>query len=155
VTGDPDAEMQNLKLLEESFKINLVNPIAIINSLLNKISNNGSICVITSMAGLRGRKMRLHYCSAKAGLINYLSGLFQHLSNKNIHVVNCIAGYMNTETFNIKSSSILISEPEDVAKKMLNAIKNKRHIIYTNILWKIIGIIIRMIPDNLYKKLDF
>lgn len=155
VTGNPESEIQNIELLKNNFEINLINPVIILTKLLIKISNNGGICVVTSLAGLRGRKIRLHYCSAKAGLINYLSGLNQYLSKRNITVTNCIAGYMSTETFDLKAPGILITNPQNVAKKIIKAMKSKKHIFYTSFLWRIIGIIIRIIPNKIFKNLKF
>ena len=54
------------------------------------------------LRGIRGRALRLFYCSAKAGLISYLSGLRQKVQYRNINVINVIAGYMDTEKFNFK-----------------------------------------------------
>lgn len=154
-TGDPKIEFENYKLCELNFKINLLHPVFIINLLTKKLKNNSFICVFTSVAGIRGRSLRLFYCSAKAGLISYLSGLRQKLQNKNILVINFIAGYMSTTKFNYNSPSFLISDPKKIASKVYNSIKYRKEIVYSSFVWYLISNILRFIPEKIFKKLNF
>lgn len=154
-TGDPETEMKDHKECIKNYETNLINPVIIINNLLGKLKKGSFLCVFTSMAGLRGRALRLFYCSSKAGLISYLSGLRQKLFKRNIQVLNVIAGYMSTEKFNYKANNLLINSPVEVANKVIEGIKKKRENIYTSYLWLIISIILRLIPEKIYKKLNF
>jgi len=160
VTGDPEKEMVDQKSCEENIKINFLNPVLFINKLLPKIetNNNAFIVGITSVAGLRGRKKQLFYSSAKAGFITYLSGLRQKLSNKNIHVLTVIPGYINTSTFQNserKGPSFLITSPEKSAKLIYKAIKSKKEIVYISFIWRVIMFCINLIPEKLFKKYNF
>ena len=157
VTGNPDDEFKNTSLLKKNFDVNLINPILLINSLISKLEKNSHIVVFTSIAGLRGRAKRLYYCSAKAGLINYLSGLRQSLFTKKIAVINFTAGYMATETFNqnIGKKSFLVTKPEKIAEKIIWATNKKKDNVYNSLLWKIIGFIILIIPEKIFKRLKF
>jgi len=74
-TGNPEKEINNPELIKHNYYINLVNPILVINHLIPKLADDSFISVITSVGGMRGRSKRIFYGSAKAGLINYLSGL--------------------------------------------------------------------------------
>ena len=147
--------MKDHKECIKNYETNLINPVIIINNLLGKLKKGSFLCVFTSMAGLRGRALRLFYCSSKAGLISYLSGLRQKLFKRNIQVLNVIAGYMSTEKFNYKANNLLINSPVEVANKVIEGIKKKRENIYTSYLWLIISIILRLIPEKIYKKLNF
>ncbi len=154
-TGDPDVEIINFEKCYENYKINLIHPVLIINSLLPKLKKNSYICVFTSLAGIRGRALRLFYCSAKAGLISYLSGLRQKLQSSNIIVINVVAGYMNTEKFNYKANKLLISNPKEVIDRIYKGIKNKKETIYSSFTWLVISIVIKFIPEKIFKKLKF
>ncbi len=154
-TGDPELEINNFEKCYENYKINLIHPVLIINSLLPKLKKNSYICVFTSLAGIRGRALRLFYCSAKAGLISYLSGLRQKLQSSNINVINVVAGYMNTEKFNYKANKLLISNPKEVIDRVYKGIKNKKETIYSSLIWLFISIIIKFIPERIFKKLKF
>jgi len=154
-TGNPELEIENFEKCESNYKINLIHPVLIINSLLSKLKKDSYICVFSSVAGIRGRALRLFYCSAKAGLISYLSGLRQKLHYRNINVINIVAGYMDTEKFNYKVNKFLISKPEDVINRIYNGIKSKKETIYSSYIWFIISISIRLIPEKIFKKLTF
>ena len=153
--GDPDKEIVNSELLRKNYYINLINPILFINYLIPKLSNDSFISIITSVAGVRGRSKRLFYGSAKAGLINYLSGLRQSYCKKGIFINTVIPGYISTERFNIKAPKFLITSPEKTAKIIYKAIKNKKEVVYINFLWRIISYILNLIPEKIFKKLSF
>ena len=155
MVGNPHEEILNAQLAKNNYNINLVNPVLFIDHLIPKISEGGFISVVTSVAGLRGRAKRLFYASAKAGLINYLSGLRQLLHKKEIFVNTVIPGYINTEKFNIKTSKLLITSPEKTAQLIYKSIKNKKEIIYVSFLWKIISFVLNLIPEKIFKKFNF
>ena len=66
-----------------------------------------------------------------------------------------IPGYISTERFNIKTSKLLITSPNKTAKMIYQSIKNKNEIIYVGFLWRIISFIINLIPEKIFKKLNF
>ena len=103
---------------------------------------------------MRGRKRKLFYCSAKSGLINFLSGLRQELNGK-IKVLTVIPGYISTNSFNEKSFKFLISSPKKMSDKIYYAIKNNKEIIYVGVIWKVIMLIISLIPEKIFKRLNF
>lgn len=154
-TGNPEEEINNPELIKHNYNINLINPILIINYLLPRLSDNSFISVLTSTAGIRGRAKRIFYCSAKAGLINYLSGLRQFLNKRKILVNTVVPGYMSTEKFNIKAPKFLVTSPSKAAKIIYKSIKNKKEIVYINFLWRIIFFILNLIPEKNFKKLNF
>ena len=156
-TGNPDEEYLNPNKCEITLKINFVNPVLLINRILPKMKTGKKsfVAVLTSVAGLRGRSKRLFYSSAKAGLIAYLSALRQKFNKKNINVITVIPGYMSTKPFNIKASPFLISSPEKSAQIIYNAIKKEKEIVYINFFWRIIMFCINLIPEKIYKKLNF
>jgi len=155
-TGNPEDEYLNLELISKNLNINFYNAVLSLTYLSKKIikEKNSFICVITSVAGLRGRKKRLFYSSAKAGLINFLSGLRQKLNNK-VNVITVIPGYISTNSFNEKASKFLVTSPEKSSEIIFKGIKANRSVIYVNNLWKYIMWIISLIPEKIFKKLKF
>ena len=156
-TGNPEKEQEDISLLENNLKINFVNPVICINKLQNKMKSSfqdNFICVVTSVAGLRGRYKRLFYGSAKGGLINFLSGLRQKLSN-DIKIITVIPGYINTIPFKESAPKFLIASPERAAKIIYSGIKKNKEIIYINLFWKFIMKFIDFIPEKIFKKLKF
>ncbi len=155
-TGDAQEELKYIEKASLNLKINFTNVVLSLSFLTKKmkISNDSFICVITSVAGLRGRKKKLFYCSAKSGLINFLSGLRQQLNGK-INVLTVIPGYISTNSFNEKSYKFLISSPEKMSRKIYKAIKKNKEIIYVGGIWRTIMFLISCIPEKIFKKLKF
>ena len=155
-SGNTEEELKNLDLSEKNLRINFLNPMLIINKTLTKLNLNSEsfVVAITSVAGLRGRGKNFIYGSAKAGLIAYLSGLRQKY-NQRLTVISVIPGYIRTNNFKIKAPNFLICEPSDIAKKIAKAIKYKHEIIYSSFLWRIIMMIIKIIPEKIFKKFNF
>ena len=155
-SGNTEEEFKNLDLSEKNLRINFVNPMLIINKTLTKMNLNSEsfVVAIASVAGLRGRGKNFIYGSAKAGLISYLSGLRQKY-NQRLTVISVIPGYIKTKNFKIKAPNFLICEPSDLAKKIIKAIKYKNEIIYSSFIWRIIMMIIKIIPEKIFKKFNF
>ena len=118
------------------------------------LDGSSYIAVITSVAGLRGRSKNIFYGSAKSALISYLSGIRQRFNGK-INVTTVIPGYIRTAKFNLSAPKILISEPDKLARKIVDAVNNKREIIYCSFQWKLIMNLIKLIPEKIFKKLSF
>ena len=156
-TGNPDEEYLDPKKCEINFRINFLNPVLLLNKIVPKmqIGKKSFIAVLTSVAGLRGRSKRLFYSSAKSAMIAYLSGLRQKLNNKKINVITVIPGYMRTKSFDIKTSSLLVTSPKKSAQIIYDAIKAGKEIVYINFFWRIIMLCINLIPEKIYKKLRF
>ena len=120
---------------------------------------NSFIAVFTSVAGLRGRKKQLFYSSGKAGLIAYLSGLRQKVNESGILVTTIIPGYMNTKPFRRchQTPNFLITQPNKVALKVKNGIKDKKnslHQLFLKFIMFIINLVQRkFIKDYLFKLL--
>ena len=156
-SGDPILEFNNDKECENNIKINFLHPIIIINKIISKLDVNKKtfVSVLTSVAGLRGRSKRLFYCSAKAGMISYLSGLRQKFSKTNTRVITIIPGYMSTKPFNINSPKILITSPQNAAKIIYKSIYSNKEIVYISNVWRFIMYFINLIPEKIFKNLKF
>lgn len=144
---------------EEAEKILLTNFIGAV-SILNVVANdfekrkNGVLVGISSVAGERGRQSNYLYGSSKAGLTSYLSGLRNRLARNNVHVVTIIPGYiMSKMTKHLKTAPLLTSTPEQVAKSIVKAIQNRKNVVYISGIWFWIALILRNIPEFLFKKL--
>ena len=156
-TGNPEEEFIDNEKCEKTIRVNFLNPVLIINKIVPKIIEDADsfVVVLASVAGLRGRKKNLYYSSSKSGLIAYLSGLRQKLAEKKINVVTVIPGYMKTRQFNLKAPSFLITSPKKASDIICNAIYSKKEIVYINFIWKIIMLVVRLLPEKIFKKLNF
>lgn len=156
-TGNAKNEFKDFSLCQSTIKINFLNVILSINYLLkNKLNLNKSsfLCVVTSVAGLRGRKINIFYGACKAGLISYLSSLRQKY-NQQIRILTIIPGYIKTKRFKKKTLKFLVSTAFKAASIIVKALKTNKEVVYIDFKWKLIMFIIKLIPEKIFKKLNF
>ncbi len=129
-------------------------------SILNIISedfkkrNSGSIIGISSVAGERGRSSNFIYGSSKAAFTTYLSGLRNKMSHTKVKVLTVKPGFIDTKmTKNLKSNNLFHSKPDIVARDVFNAWKKNKSVLYTPWYWRYIMIVIKLIPESIFKKL--
>ena len=115
--------------------------------------NSGTIVGISSVAGERGRQSNYIYGSAKAGFTAYLSGLRNRLYKNNVHVISVLPGFVNTKmTAELNLPLLLTASPQHVADVVEKAIRKKQNVVYVKWFWKWIMMIIKNIPENMFKK---
>ena len=155
-TGNALSEFQDLNLAKKNIEVNFLHPALIICKLISKLNTDQEnfIAVVTSVAGLRGRKKNFFYGSAKSAMISFLSGLRQKFSGQ-INILTIIPGYMSTEKFDLNASKFLVTSPERSARIIYNAINNKKEIVFINFIWRVIMFFISLIPEKIFKKLNF
>lgn len=114
----------------------------------------GTIVGISSVAGLRGRQSNYMYGSAKAGFTAYLSGLRNRLFRENVHVLTVLPGFVQTRmTEELNLPKMLTAQPSEVGEAVYKAVVSKKNVIYVKWFWKWIMLIIRNIPEPVFKKL--
>lgn len=130
-------------------------------SFLNEVANyyesqkKGFIVGVSSVAGDRGRATNYIYGSAKAGFSAYLSGLRNRLCKSDVHVLTVKPGFVDTKmTEDLDLPDKLTASPKEVAKDILQAQKKRKNILYTKSVWAIIMLIIKHIPEAIFKKLS-
>ena len=122
---------------------------------LSKSMTSGTVLSISSIAGNRGRMKNIMYGATKSAMTSAMSGLRQKLSNKRIHVITVIPGFVRTKmTEGHKMPNILTSTPARIAKLCLSGIKSRKSIIYP-IEWFLISIILGLIPEFIFKRMRF
>lgn len=129
-------------------------------SVLNIISNyyearkSGAIVGISSVAGERGRQSNYIYGSAKAGFTAYLSGLRNRLVRENVHVLTVQPGFAYTRmTEGLKLPKPLTAHPAEIGEAVYKAVQSKTNLIYVRWIWRWIMLIIKLIPEPVFKKL--
>ena len=129
-------------------------------SILNIISNDfekrqkGVIVGISSVAGDRGRGSNYLYGSSKSAFTSYLSGLRNRLNASGVKVMTVKPGFIKTKmTSHLNLPNLLTSTPEDISIHVMNSIRKNKNTIYTKWLWKWIMLIIKIIPESIFKKM--
>ena len=115
---------------------------------------SGTIIGLSSVAGERGRQSNFIYGSAKAGFTAYLSGLRNYLYDKKVNVLSVIPGFMATKmTEGMPLNPKLTASPKQAANCIYKDYKNKKNVVYVLPIWWVIMMIIRNIPEFIFKRL--
>lgn len=136
--------------------INYAKLIPLLNFFAKKMEakRNGTIIALSSVAGERGRQSNFIYGSAKAGFTAYLSGLRNYLFNKKVRVMTVKPGFMDTKmTTGLPLNPKLTATPQQAANYIYKGYKNKKDEIYVLPIWWLIMLIIRNIPEFIFKKM--
>ena len=120
---------------------------------LMEARGGGTVVGVGSVAGDRGRLGNYVYGAAKAGFATYLSGLRNRLTRAGGHVVTVKPGFVDTAMTWGLPGLFLVASPEAVAADLLRAVRKKRNVIYTPFFWRWIMLIIRHIPEPIFKKM--
>ena len=142
---------------QNTINVNYLGAVSILNiaTIYFEKQKHGFIIGISSVAGDRGRKNNYIYGSSKAAFSTYLSGLRNKLHQYNINVLTVKPGFVNTKlTKNLELPEFLTAEPETIAKEIFKAQQLNKNIIYTTSIWKIIMLIIKIIPEWQFKKMN-
>jgi short-chain dehydrogenase/reductase family oxidoreductase len=136
--------------------INYAKLVPLMNYFAQKFEakRSGTIIGLSSVAGERGRQSNFIYGSAKAGFTAYLSGLRNYLYDKKVNVLSVIPGFMATKmTEGMPLNPKLTASPKQAANCIYKAYKNKKNVVYVLPIWWVIMMIIRNIPEFIFKRL--
>ncbi len=145
---------------EESLRtinVNYTGAVSILNIIANdfETERRGFIVGVSSVAGDRGRKANYIYGSAKAAFSAYLGGLRNRLFESDVHVLTVKPGFVNTKmTEHMDLPEKLTAQPEDVAQDIYNAQQRGRNVLYTKSIWMLVMLIIKHIPEFIFKKMS-
>lgn len=156
-SGTLTSQSQNYTFedLNLNVRVNFLSIAGILEASICELKKhkNSKIMVISSVAGDRGRKSNYIYGSAKAAINEYCSGLRNRLNNYKIHVLTVKLGFVDTPmTYNVNSN--LIANRLYVSKKIIWALNNNKNVIYIPFFWRYIMLIIKSIPENIFKRLN-
>jgi short-subunit dehydrogenase len=113
-----------------------------------------TLVVIGSVAGDRGRASNFIYGSAKGGLDRFLEGLQHAHAGTALHVVRVKPGFVDTPmTAVIEKGGPLWTQPDRVARDIRRAVDRHACVVYTPWFWRIIMLVIRLLPRSLFNRL--
>jgi decaprenylphospho-beta-D-erythro-pentofuranosid-2-ulose 2-reductase len=157
VLPDQPECQQNAATALQSIDINFVSVVSLLTPLANKLEQQGSgtIAVISSVAGDRGRQSNYVYGAAKSGLDAFLQGLRNRLFKSGVHVLTIKPGFVDTPmTAHIPERGFLWAQPDDVAQGIVKGIEKGRDVAYLPGFWALIMLIIRSVPEVVFKRLS-
>ena len=147
---------KDIEALQELFQVNLVSAVALLTKIANYMQKQtaGTIAVISSAAGDRGRQSNYVYGASKAGLSIFAQGLRNRLFKSGVHVVTIKPGLIDTPMTASMVKGPLYVKPRTIAAGIVRAIDKRRNTVRLPWFWYGIMTIIKSIPETIFKRLS-
>ncbi len=153
--GDQAACEASVATTMDEWMTNCTSVIALLTLLANQFERqrHGTIAVMSSVAGDRGRKSLYVYGAAKAALDTFLEGLRGRLAAAGVAVVAIKPGLVDTPMTAHLPKNFLFASPERVARDVHRAMVRGTAVVYTPWFWRYVMLLVRAIPDPIFRKL--
>lgn len=154
---DQHACEQDVALAVQEFNQNASSTIGLLTALAIHFERQGggTLAVVSSVAGERGRPSNYLYGSAKAAISTFCEGLRARLFKVGVHVMTIKPGLVDTPMIEgLAVPAILVVRPKVVAKDILKGIEQRANVVYTPKFWALIMWGIRAVPQAVFKRLS-
>ena len=155
--SDQPACEKDVELTLREMQTNFLSVVSLLTLLANRFEaqRHGTIAVISSVAGDRGRKSNYVYGAAKAGVTAFLSGLRGRLDAAGVRVITIKPGMVDTPMTAHLEKGALFASAEAVGKGVYRAIVSGQEVVYLPWFWWVIMTVLRHVPESIFKKLSF
>ncbi len=146
---------QSFDQVRREFEINAMGVLSLLTHTANRFEGQGfgTLCVISSVAGDRGRQSNYVYGAAKGAVSIFLQGLRNRLHSRGVQVLTVKPGFVDTPMTASFPKSRLWALPAQVARGIHTAVTENKDIVYLPWFWSPIMRVIRWIPETLFKRL--
>ncbi|VXC06229.1 Short-chain dehydrogenase [Pseudomonas sp. 8AS] len=155
----PDQQncQSDLQACTEALMVNGVSPVLFAEAFAGHMeqANHGTLAIIGSVAGDRGRKSNYAYGAAKGLITRYAEGLQHRLVKTAVKVVLIKPGPTDTPmTAHLKQQGGKFSDVADVARVIVDGIAKNKALVYAPGKWALIMLVIRSLPNFVFNKMD-
>ncbi|MBF0475738.1 MAG: SDR family oxidoreductase [Deltaproteobacteria bacterium] len=154
--GDQELAQRDFAEAERIVAANFLGALSVLEVIAADFERRGHgfIVAFSSVAGERGRQSNYIYGAAKGALTVYLSGLRNRLHRRDVRVITVLPGFIRTKmTEQLNLPARLMAEPSEVAEDVYRAFRSGKDIVYTKWFWKWIMLVIKSIPEKVFKML--
>jgi short-subunit dehydrogenase len=148
---------ENLENCRDALEVNAVSPVLFAEAFAKHMdkANSGTLALIGSVAGDRGRKSNYVYGAAKGLVTRYAQGLQHRLAATGVKIVLIKPGPTDTPmTAHLKALGTKLASVETVAQMIVDAIECGRTLVYAPGKWRAIMWVIRHLPTVIFNKLN-
>ncbi len=147
----------DLRATQEALVINGMSPVLFAEAFASHMSavGSGTLGLIGSVAGDRGRKSNYVYGAAKGLVTRYAQGLQHRLAFSGVKVVLIKPGPTDTPmTAHLKGQGGKLASVEQVAQEIVKGMAAGKVVVYAPGKWALIMMVIRHLPNFIFKKMD-
>ena len=151
VLGDQGECRASPEAAARQVETNLVSPVSLLTALAAAMEpvGRGTLVVLSSVAGDRGRQSNYTYGASKGGLSIFLEGLRHRLWARGVKVLTVKAGFVDTPMTRDFAKGPLWATPDRVARDIVRAIDSGSTVLYTPWFWRWIMRVVRWLPDRI------
>lgn len=154
---DQGACQDDLRACREVLEINAVSPALFAEAFARHLAaaGRGTLAIIGSVAGDRGRKTNYTYGAAKGLVERYAEGLQHRLARTDVKVVLVKPGPTDTPmTARAKAQGRSVAPVQHVARAIVKGIDRGDAVVYAPRLWRLVMLAVRHIPRPLFNRLE-
>ena len=144
------------ELERDTIALNALGFAAVVNVAATYLEARGSghLVGVSSLAALRGNGIAPAYSASKAFASNYLQGIRYRFKKAHLPVVvtDVRPGFVDTRMAQ-GEGLFWVASPERAAQQIARAIRRKKQYVYVTRRWRLIGWLMRVLPDALYARL--
>ncbi len=151
---DQKACERDANLTQREINTNAISTISLLTHLANVFEKQGkgTIAVISSVAGDRGRQSNYVYGAAKGMVSIFLQGLRHRLHRSGIRVLTIKPGLIDTPMTAGFKKGFLWTGPDGVARAIMAGIEKGREEVYAPFFWRPIMMVIRHLPGFIFNR---
>jgi short-subunit dehydrogenase len=155
--GDQLESERSFAAAEATIVANFTSVVALLVPLANHLetARTGTLGVITSVAGERGRPRNYTYGASKGALNVYLQGLRTRLVPAGVKVTTLKLGPVDTPMTREHRKHLLFATPSGVARGIVAALDAGTPEVYLPRYWAAIMAAVRLVPERLFQALPF
>ncbi|MFP5227384.1 MAG: SDR family oxidoreductase [Acidobacteriota bacterium] len=156
VLGEQSEAEKDYATAEAILRTNFLSAVSLVTWLANyfEAERRGTIAVVSSVAGDRGRKSNYVYGASKGGLNIFLDGVRNRIDRAGVQVLTIKPGFVATPMTAHLKKNALFAEPGRVGKDIVRAIGKRKDVLYTPPFWGLIMLVVRSVPRRIFKKMN-
>jgi decaprenylphospho-beta-D-erythro-pentofuranosid-2-ulose 2-reductase len=154
---DQTEAQASVAVIDRSITINAtsVAMFAELGARLLEKTGRGNLALFGSVAGDRGRRANYSYGAAKSFIASYVQGMRHRFAGTGIKVTVIKPGPTATPMTTALATGGNLAPADVVAAQIVAGIAKGKPVIYAPGLWRIIMLVVRLIPTPIFNKLNF
>lgn len=153
--GDAERARRDGRYAAELTAANYAGLVRVVTVVADQLERQrrGFIVGLGSVAGDRGRQSNYVYGAAKGALALFLQGLRNRLTGQGVRVLTVKLGFVDTAMTWGMALPLPAIHPDDAADRVRRALDGGRDVVYVPGWWRVVMLIIRAIPEPIFKRL--
>jgi decaprenylphospho-beta-D-erythro-pentofuranosid-2-ulose 2-reductase len=153
--GDQAHDDDSAERTAEMFTVNTTWPAAVLAGVRGRLvaQGYGHIVVLSSVAALRTRRANYTYGAGKMGLDGFARGLAASLTGTGVSLQIIRPGFVTTKMTQHLDKAPFSTTAEAVAQVIVDGLSSKKTVIYAPSIVKFVFVILRHLPEVIWRRL--